>query len=127
MPRTDAQIEDLLAAVTDALLMDDSADLDTIVTQYNVPRTDVAGLVTLISRLHVLLVGARPSNRFVRRLKRDLMGAPQRGMVYRIRHLPPRVQIAAGVALIAGFMIITRRRMMDDAQSESQEVAVLQQ
>ncbi|MBZ0275275.1 MAG: hypothetical protein K8I60_03985 [Anaerolineae bacterium] len=127
MPRTDAQIEDLLAAVTDALLMDDSADLDTIVTQYNVPRSDVAGLVTLISRLHVLLVGARPSSRFVRRLKRDLMGAPERGMVYRIRHLPPRVQIAAGVALIAGFMIITRRRMVDDAQSESQEVAVLQQ
>jgi type VI protein secretion system component VasF len=127
MTPKDGQLQDLLAAVTDALLADESTDLDTIVAQYHVPHEDVAGLVTIVRRLHVMLVGAQPSRRFVRRLKSDLMGAPQRGMVSRIRHLPPRVQIAAGVALIAGFMLLTRRRMLDDARHEAQDIPLLQQ
>ena len=37
---------------------------------------------------------------------------------------PPRVQIAAGIALVAGFMLLSRRRMMDDVRQEQQEAPV---
>ncbi|MCB9454197.1 MAG: hypothetical protein H6672_22415 [Anaerolineaceae bacterium] len=127
MTMREGQLQDLFAAVTDALLADESADLDTIVAQYHVPQEEVAGMISIIRRLHMVLVGAQPSTRFVRRLKHDLMGAPQFGMVSRIRHLPPRVQIAAGVALVAGFMLLTRRRMLDDARHDVQEIPILQQ
>lgn len=115
-----APIEDLLSAVTDALLAEES-DLNAIVARYDVPRRDVLGFVQIIRRLHVTLVGVQPSRRFVRRLKLSLMGAPDRNVLSRMRHLPARVQIAAGVALVAGFMLLSRRRMMSDAEHEGQE------
>ncbi|MBL8154936.1 MAG: hypothetical protein JNM70_12195 [Anaerolineae bacterium] len=123
---SDLELQALLSAVTDALLADDQADLDGIIRQYDVPRTQVDGLVWLIRRLHVTLVGAQPSKRFVRRLKHDLVGTERSSVVARIRYLPPRVQIAAGVALVAGFMLLTYRRLMDDSRREKQEVPALQ-
>lgn len=121
----DLELHNLLAAVTDALIADENADLDGIVRRYAVPRTEVEGLIGLIRRLHILLVGVQPSRRFVGRLKHDLVGN-RFNLVSRIRYLPPRVQIAAGIALVAGLMLFTRRRLMDDSQSEVQEIPVLQ-
>ncbi|MBI5666661.1 MAG: hypothetical protein HZC41_01525 [Chloroflexi bacterium] len=119
---TEVHLQDLLSAVTDALLADSSADVDVIVAQYSVPRAEVESLLMLIRRLHVTLVGAQPSRRFVRRLKNDLVGSSNRDMVARIRYLPPRVQLAAGIALVAGFMLLTRRRMLDEMKHEKKEV-----
>lgn len=123
---SDLELQALLSAVTDALLADEQADLDGIIRQYDVPRTQVDSLVWLIRRLHVTLVGAQPSKRFVRRLKHDLVGTERSNVVARIRYLPPRVQIAAGVALVAGFMLLTYRRLIDESRREKQEVPVLQ-
>jgi hypothetical protein len=122
---TEVQLLDLLSAVTDALLADDSADVDTIITQYAVPRAEVDSLVEIIRRLHMTLVGAQPSRRFVRRLKHDLVGLSDRNVVARIRYLPARVQIAAGIALVAGFMLLTRHRMLDEVKREKREVPAL--
>ncbi len=122
---TEQHIENLLAAVTDALLADDGVDLDTIVSRYAVPRAQVEGFLGIIQRLHHTLVGAAPSRRFVGRLKHDLIGNHRQGVVARIRYLPPRVQIAAGAALVAGFMLLTWRRMMDDTRREKQEMVTL--
>ncbi|MBC6934692.1 MAG: hypothetical protein DWB42_02510 [Chloroflexi bacterium] len=122
---TEVQLLDLLSAVTDALLADDSADVDTIITQYAVPRAEVDSLVEIIRRLHMTLVGAQPSRRFVRRLKHDLVGSSDRNVVARIRYLPARVQIAAGIALVAGFMLLTRHRMLDEVKREKREVPAL--
>lgn len=119
---TEVHLQDLLSAVTDALLADTSADVDVIVAQYSVPRTEVESLLGVIRRLHVMLVGAQPSRRFVRRLRNDLVGSANRDMVARIRYLPPRVQLAAGIALVAGFMLLTRRRMLDEVKHEKKEV-----
>jgi len=116
-------IENLLAAVTDALLQEDG-DLEAIIQRYDVPRSDVEGFVGLIRRLHVVMVGVQPSQRFVRRLKQELIGESQ-GVIARFRHLPPRVQLAAGVALVAGFMLFQRRRMTVDSQ-EAPETAIAQ-
>lgn len=123
---SDLELQSLLSAVTDALLADEQADLDGIIRQYDVRRTEVDSLVWLIRRLHVTLVGAQPSRRFVRRLKHDLVGTERSSVVARIRYLPPRVQIAAGVALVAGFMLLTYRRVVDESRREKQEVPALQ-
>ena len=121
------ELENLLSAVTDALLADERANLDQIVNRYAVPRHEVEGLVGLVRKLHVTLVGVQPSRRFVNRLHNDLVGAHRVNIVNRVRYLPPRVQIAAGIALVAGFMLITRRRLIDDARRDAQEVPALQQ
>ncbi len=121
------ELENLLSAVTDALLADDRSNIDSIVSRYAVPRNEVEGLVGLIRKLHVTLVGVQPSRRFVNRLRSDLVGTQAGNIVNRVRYLPPRVQIAAGIALVAGFMLLSRRRLVDDAQHDGQELPALQQ
>jgi hypothetical protein len=123
---SDLELQSLLSAVTDALLADEQADLDGIIRQYDVPRTQVDSLVWLIQRLHMTLVGAQPSKRFVRRLKHDLIGTERGSVVARIRYLPPRVQIAAAVALVVGFMLLTYHRLLDESRREKRELPALQ-
>jgi hypothetical protein len=116
---SDKEKENLLAAVTDALLKEGD-DIDAILSRHQVSRSEYEGVIKVLTRLHVVLVGVRPSRIFVQRLKQDLIGTPQRGFVAQLRHLPARVQIAAGVALVAGFMLLTRRRLVMDQQEASQ-------
>lgn len=121
------ELENLISAVTDALLADDRSNIDRIIDHYAVPRSEVEGLVGIIRKLHVTLVGAQPSRRFVKRLRHDLVGTQRGNIVSRVRYLPPRVQIAAGIALVAGFVLLNRRRLLDDARRDAQEVPALQQ
>jgi hypothetical protein len=109
MAHEPSELETLLAAVTEAILHDEQ-DLDQIVSRYDVPRSELEGLVNVIRRLHVVLIGVRPSRRFAQRLRVELMGDQQRGVINRLRYLPPRVQIAGGIVLVAGFMLLSRRR-----------------
>jgi hypothetical protein len=109
-------MQDMLAAVTDAMLTGGS--VDRILKQYNLPKQEVATFLTLITLLHRTIVGVKPSRRFAQRLKQDLMGAPRMGVIGQIRYLPPRVQIAAGVAVVAGFLLLARRRLLADARAE---------
>src|SRR5262245_13707879 len=109
MAHEPSELETLLAAVTEAILHDEQ-DLDQIVSRYDVPRSELEGLVNVIRRLHVVLVGVHPSRRFAQRLRLELMGEQQRGVINRLRYLPPRVQIAGGIVLVAGFMLLSRRR-----------------
>jgi hypothetical protein len=118
MAHEGTHLEDLLSAVTDALLREGAAakdPLDAIARRYDVPRGEVEGFAAMIRRVHVALAGVQPSPRFVNRLRHDLIGQPPRGVLARVRFLPPRVQIAAGVVAVMGFMLITRRRLIGDA------------
>jgi type VI protein secretion system component VasF len=119
------ELQNLLDALTEAII-DDEQNLDLIVSRYSVPRAEIEGLIKLVRRLHVNLIGVRPSRRFAQRLRQDLMGQPQMNMINRLRYLPPRVQIAAGIALIAGFMLLSRRRFASDDPQDTQEAPVLQ-
>jgi hypothetical protein len=120
------ELHNLLDALTEAIINDEQ-DLDVIVNRYSVPRAEIEGLIKLVRQLHVSLIGVRPSRRFAQRLRQDLMGQPQMNMINRLRYLPPRVQIAAGIALIAGFMLLSRRRYAgDDDAPEGQEAPALQ-
>lgn len=109
-------LEDLLSAVTDALLADDQ-QLEPIIAHYDVDRSQVRTFVTLIERLHHTLTGVEPSPRFVNRLKAELLGSQQRGLLGRVRYLPARVQIAAGFVAVAGFILIASRRIADLAEA----------
>ena len=122
----EVQMQNLLAAVTDAMLAEEDADIDAIIARYNVPRGRVEDMLKVIRRLHVVLVGQQPSEKFARRLKQDLFGQDPT-MVNRLRYLPARVQIAAGVTVVAGFMLIARRRLIGDAAEDSAEIPALQQ
>jgi hypothetical protein len=118
-----SQLENLLNALTDAILAEEG-DIDQIISRYDVSRADVEGFVKIVRRLYTVLVGVRPSRRFVHRLKQDLMGQPHWNVISRIRYLPPRVQIAAGIALFAGFMLLSRRRLGAMAREEAIAEAV---
>ncbi len=116
-------IEQFVSAVTDAL-HSGKGNLDSLVEHYATSiNTDEANqLLSLIQRLYAVLVPVKPSRRFSARLKQDLMGQPERTMIERIRYLPPRVQIAAGVAVVAGLMILARRRVA--SVTDAADVAV---
>ncbi|MCC6802740.1 MAG: hypothetical protein IT319_07630 [Anaerolineae bacterium] len=118
-------LQNLLDAVTEAII-NDGQDLDAIVQRYSVPRAEVEGLINVIRRLHVVLVGVRPSRRFAQRLRQELMGQHQRNVINRLRYLPPRVQIAGGIVLVAGFMLLSRRRFLSLADDEPQEAPAVQ-
>lgn len=122
MTQAPTELQNLLAAVTEAIIHDEQ-DLDDIVTRYAVPRADVEGLINVIQKLHIVLVGVRPSRRFAQRLRQELMGQ-QMNVISRLRYLPPRVQIAAGIVLIGGFMLISRRRFAGDDVQEAPVVHV---
>lgn len=117
-------LEDLLSAVTDALIAGDE-EIEPIVARYEVPRSSVEGLLGLIRRLHQTLVGVQPSARFVAHLRQDLIGTSQQGLLARVRYLPPRVQIAAGVVAVMGFILLTRKRLSDIAATTKKEESEL--
>jgi len=125
MAQEPMELENLLTAVTEAILHEEQ-DLETIVSRYSVPRSELEGLINTIQHLHVALVGVRPSRRFAQRLRQELMGQQQRGVINRLRYLPPRVQIAGGIVLIAGFMLLSRRHhSTSQIADEAQEVPAL--
>ncbi len=123
----DEHIQTMLAAYTDALLAEHD-DVEQIVAFYQIPREEVEGILGLIRRLHGAFIYTQPSKRYVRRLRSDLVGEPQPGVINTIRYLPPRVQIAAGVALLAGgVMLLSRRRFtLPDAKSAVEALTAAQ-
>ncbi len=105
MMNASTPMEDLLSAMTDAVLRGER-DLNRIARRYNVPQADVERLTPMIYALKDAVRSERPSPHFTRKLKRDLMGAPEYTLVERVRYLPPRVQIAAGVAVGTAFGVL---------------------
>ena len=124
---SDVQLQNILAAVTGALLEDD-ATLDELIEQHHVTSTSARSLLQLVNRLYLTFTPVQPSTRFVRRLRQDLVGPENANVLGRVRRLPPRVQIAAGLALVAGFVILSRRRPgVTSIEADAQETTAAQQ
>lgn len=125
---TDTQMEDLLNSITEALFNED-CDLDEIISRYEIPRNSVDSFIELIHGLRLSLKPAQPSNEFVKSLKKELVGKESSDVFSRLRGMPGRVQIAAGIALVAGFLLISRRRILgeDEALQNQVDVPILQQ
>jgi len=122
----DSQFDDLLDALTDAMLAEQD-DVDHILDRFGTSQQQTNGFIHMIRNLRDAFSPQEPSDKFVKSLKRDLMGQSN-GMTARLRGLPARVQVAAGFALVAGFMLITRRRLTGGLSSDSnEELPALQQ
>jgi hypothetical protein len=116
-------LQDLLAAITDSILSG-NRDLERIVDPHELESPEVRDLVQVIDSLYQSLTPVTPSPRFVRRLREDLDGTDTSNVLVKVRRLPPRVQIAAGLALVAGVFILSRRR--GAGEPEAQETLVVQ-
>jgi hypothetical protein len=117
--RPESQIEDLLMAHAEALLAG-TLDLDKLMEQYDeVSWNQVASLFALAERINRSLVTVKASDQFVDQLRRQLVGASaldHRSLWARLRAMPPRKQLAAGiggVTLTAGVFFIASRSVPD--------------
>jgi hypothetical protein len=119
---SDVQLQNLLAALTDDLLTA-NGDVNTLAERYQISSDEVHSLLALIDQMNQAFVPVQPSERFVRRLHQDLIGGESSNVLVRVRKLPPRVQLAAGLALMAGFVFLSRRRSQHVVHDEQpQEV-----
>ena len=123
---SDVQLQNLLATLTDDLLAA-NGDVNALAERYQISSAEVHSLLELIDHMNQTFVPVQPSERFVRRLHQDLMGGESSNVLVRVRKLPPRVQLAAGLALMAGFVFLSRRRSHHPARDEQpQEVMTVQ-
>jgi hypothetical protein len=104
---SDVKMQNLVNEVTDALLAGEN--LDTVRRKHDVARGDADDLINLIERINQSMQKVEPSAQFAKSLKADLMGEQRTGVVGQIRKLPARVQYAAVVAIVGGFLLILRR------------------
>lgn len=120
---SDVQLQNLLALLTDELLTAD-CDVNTLAQRHQISSDEVRGLLDLIYQMNQSFVPVQPSERFVRRLQQDLIGGENSNVLVRVRKLPPRVQLAAGLALMAGFVLLSRRRSQHAAHDEQPQEVV---
>jgi hypothetical protein len=109
---SDVKMQNLVNEVTDALLAGEN--LDTVRRKHDVARGDADDLINLIERINQSMQKVEPSAQFTKSLKADLMGEPRTGVVGQIRKLPARVQYAAVVAIVGGFLLILRRMFLGE-------------
>lgn len=98
--------EDLVLAVTDALLAGDGVDIVEIAARYGVPPAQVRRYSQLVEQLHRVLLGVGPSPSFVRALKRDLLG---RHPIH-WRWLALRAPFVLAIVALAGALLTTFAR-----------------
>ena len=120
---TEVQMNEILSELTDAIIHD-MGDVDAVMGRYPVDHSAADELMPLIQRLHVNLQPVEPSARFSRQLRSELQGAPQRsGLLARLRRLPARVQMAAGLALVAGALLVIVQRIVGNGGQHKVEEA----
>jgi hypothetical protein len=106
---TDPKLENFLYAYTDALL-DGSANTAILAHQHGVSIMDAHSYTVILDRMDGALVVSAPSTQFKRDLRTQLLGEPTPSLMGRFRNLPPRLQFAAGIALLAAMALLGRRR-----------------
>lgn len=126
---SETQMQAYLSEMTDALLAGE--DVERVRRQYeDIDAAERAELDDLLQRLDARLEPVTPRAEFKARLKADLLDEPQpTGVLWQIRKLPARVQMAAVAALVGGFMLIVQRRFLgeDPAHSTSSESTIHEQ
>jgi hypothetical protein len=98
--KSDVTWQNYLDEATDAILAD--RPLEPVRKLHNMTASEDMKLITLIQDLNCNLVEMKPSPQFSRQLKAELLGVEQKGVVWRIRKMPARVQIAAIIAAALG-------------------------
>lgn len=107
----DERAQNFLAAVTEAVL-EGEADVRALAQRYDIPIAEAESLASMVRSLEDAFVDVSPSRRFKRDLRAQLIEETQPGMLGRLQNLPPRVQIAAVVAIVMVMALLGRRRML---------------
>ncbi len=115
------QLDDLLAAQTDALLANQDFQPRLETAKLNADeKAEAYELLHLAQRLRENLTAAAPDEAFMSRLKQELVGEsagnPSPVWLLRWRNLPPRYRVAAslgGLTLTAGLTLLATRRVLD--------------
>ena len=116
---SDVKMQNLVNDVTDALLAGES--VDSARRKHDVSRAESDELVDLIERINRSMEKVQPSPQFAKSLKAELMGEQPSGVVGRIRTLPARVQYAAVVAIVGGFLLLLQRMFFGDHESAQED------
>ncbi len=118
--RPERHLHDLLMAHADALVSG-TLDVDRLLDQYDwLVTSQVKSLLALADQLNRSLVEVNPSEQFLNQLRVQLLDEAYElhdpGLWRRIRQLPPRTQLAAGIGgatLTAGIVLIASRSFPD--------------
>jgi hypothetical protein len=110
--------QNYLNDATEAFLAGES--LESLREEYGIPYQEAHDLMSLVENINNTMIEVQPSKQFSRNLKDELMGLERTGMVWRIRHLPARVQLAALAAILSGFLIILQRFFLIDSDARSE-------
>lgn len=120
-------VQDLVSTLTDAVIRHDGT-LDQIMGRYDLNDDDVANWLPIIDSLHNTLVEVQPRPAFKRQLRNELLKRPI-GVRVRLRPLPTRVQLAAVLTIVGGFVLIVYNWFMGNmrkvALNPDDEPAVL--
>jgi|GEM_PF-1280386 len=115
-------LQDLLMAHADALVSG-AADREALLSPYGEETlAEASELLALAERIQHAMSEVSPSEQFVQQLGNQLATAPtvvpSRSLWGRVRHLPPRVQLAAGIGgatLTAGVVLLISRALVPGA------------
>ena len=119
---SDAQLQDSLDAITSGLQRGEP--VDAALEQSGAARSDVEDFAEIILSLQATLTPQEPRRDFARQLRHDLLD-DGRGVVSRVRQMPPRVHLAALLAVVAGCAIFVWRRLFGtDSGGDIQEEAI---
>ncbi|MGB1286621.1 MAG: hypothetical protein ACPG7F_08820 [Aggregatilineales bacterium] len=109
---SDANMQELLSEMTEVLFFDaGTTEFDLLIAQSDVPHHEVDKFIPLMVDLYDSFPEVIPAPEFSTRLKSELTGAQYYRLMWRLRRLPPRVHMAAFMALMGGALIIWRRRL----------------
>ena len=98
--KSDVTWQNYLDDASNAIIAD--KPLEPIRKLHNMTASEDSKLIGIIQDLNSNLVEIKPSPQFAKELKAELMGQEQVGVVWRIRKMPARVQIAAIIAAVLG-------------------------
>lgn len=101
-----SDFESLLSNATDAIIH--GQKLASEIRQ----MPEMVLLLPLVRSLKQAYRPHRPARNYSARLRHDLVGGDQYTVIERVRYLPPRVQIAAFVAITMGALVLLRGRAM---------------
>lgn len=114
--------QNYLHDATDALLTGDS--IDNVRENYGISYGEDDEWIDLLEDIHTVMVQVQPSQQFSGRLKDELMGVERTGVVWSIRRVPARVQMAALAAILSGFLLILQRIFLTDSVSSENPSAL---
>jgi hypothetical protein len=119
--RPENPLHELLAAHADELIAG-TLDKQLLLTRYNrLSPAEVHDLLALAEQISLALIEVSPSPEFVTELRLRLLEAARqhdRSLLGRIRHMPRRTQLAAGIGgatLTAGVVLAVHRPARDAA------------